>query len=105
MEDTILTPALLHLDDDSLYELLVPEDERHSPDSNIPRGRHIYRQIVQRAHDAILDFYQSHQNTVSFSLDAIATLTPLIINSNATSNATAAIIVATLIIKHGLNSL
>lgn len=105
MEDNFLTPDLLKLDDDLLYEMLVPEDERHSPDSNISRGQHIYKQIIQRAHDSILGFYQTHQNTVSFSLDAIAGLAPLIINSNATTSTTAAVIVATLIIKHGLNNM
>ena len=91
---------LMTLQDEELLEMLVPVEERHSPNSDVARGRYILNQCVSRSHDALVSFCKTHQGSISFTEDMVATLVPFLVPS---IPAKIVILVAIIILKHGIN--
>lgn len=90
---------LMSLEEDELLELLVPPSERHSPDSDIPRGKYILNQCISRSKDSIVSFYNEHRNAIAFTEELVAALVPVISKS---VPATIVVVIAVIVLKHGI---
>ena len=92
---------LMTLPEEDLLEMLVPKLERHSPDSDVPRGRYVFKQCVVRSKDAIISFCKEHQGEIEFTQEMAVALIPVLSN---TVPATFVGVFAVLLLKYGIKN-
>lgn len=101
---TKLRGELLKLDclsDENLYELLIPEEERHSPYANLDRAKDIFKQCLYRVKDSLKDVYTNHKHMTNLGIDFAVYLIPLL-SVNPTIPSNLILVLAILIMRHGI---
>ena len=92
---------LMTLSEEDLLERLVPNNERHSPDSDVPRGRNVFKQCVKRSKEAITSFCKEHQGEIEFTEEMAVALIPAL---SSTVPATFVGVFAVLLLKYGIKN-
>lgn len=88
------------LSDDELLERLIPEEERHSPHSNMERAKDILCQCMSRVKENLKEVYSKHKHVANFSIDFALYLIP-VLTSNPTIPTHLVPVLAILIMRHG----